>query len=189
MKKFKHIIILCFILTYSTINAQKKSEIKESNNAIVYIGALEKNPTVVQYFNNEKLIGYCERKQYLKFECKPGKQLFWGKFFSINEKSSRVTGFIELDVKPNEVYYIDTKSFTTDDKNLMGSFKKGRNNLVMQLSAINDESSLNQFKELVNRKKPTKISDRKLKKYNEEFYLEITSSLYEYYKKNNKICD
>lgn len=190
MKTLRNLLLIVCILTFNNSNAQKVIETNESsNNAIIYIGTLEKNPTVIQYFHNEDLIGYCERKQYIKYESKPGKQLVWGKIFSINDKSSRVTGFIELDVKPNKFYYIDTKIFTTDDRNIIGSFKKGRDNIVLELTELTNEDSINQFKELIERKKPIKISKRKLNKYNEEMYEKITSSLYEYYKNNNKICD
>ncbi len=159
-----------------------KHKNSNSGNAIIYIGSIEKNPTLIQYFHNEKLIGFTEKNDYFIYKCSPGKQLFWSKIFPISKNSPRVESFLELDIEANKTYYLDTKTYTVDGKNITKSFKKDRGNLIHKLILVNDNNSIGQFNSIIDKKKPEKFKPKKMKKYNEELYSEIATSLYEYNK-------
>jgi hypothetical protein len=197
MKKIRILtIILCTLLLHQSYAQRTKGwgliAVKDQgvdnnsipnntrNKVIVYISALEKNPTLIQYFHNEKLIGYTEKNQYLRYECEPGKQLFWSKIFPVSRNSPKVESFLELDLEANNEYYLDTRTYTDDGKNIIKSFKKDRGNLKHELVLLRDKSAINEFKELTSKKKPNTYKDKKLRKYNEQLYSQITTSLYEY---------
>ena len=68
--------------------------------SVVYIAELNALGGISNFyfFNNDKFIGSLIGRGYFRYECDPGKQLFWA--------SSENTNFLTADLLPNAIYVI-----------------------------------------------------------------------------------
>jgi hypothetical protein len=170
---------------YSSVTNLLQAQYSSSEKATVYICSLEKNNKIIQYFNNNNLIGYTMGKEYLMYECNPGMQLFWSKVVTLKKKSPKAESFLELNLEPGMVYYLNAVTYKTSGKKLKKSVKKNKGNLEHNLVLLEDRYLINQFTEKISKKKPNVYKDKKLKKWNEQLYSQITTSLYEYNQTNS----
>ncbi|MDX1315030.1 MAG: hypothetical protein R3356_05960, partial [Eudoraea sp.] len=97
MKSFLLGIFLIFPLTF--LYAQDNSE--SNDKATVYFTRASGLGALINftYFDGEKAIGKFNGPKYMKYECDPGKHLFWAR--------SENKSFVEAELQAGKVYLID----------------------------------------------------------------------------------
>lgn len=92
-------VLFAALLGVSTINGQGFQP-PAPGKAVVYIARTTSYAMAVsfEYFHNDKFIGVFKGKNYMRYECDPGKQLIW--------ISSENKEFIECDLKEGGSYVI-----------------------------------------------------------------------------------
>lgn len=95
---FKNIgfLLLMLILSTATLSSQGFQPPAEGK-AVVYFAPLKKAGGF-EFFHNDKYIGFVKGKNFLRYECDPGKQLFWA--------SSENKEFIDADLKAGGIYIV-----------------------------------------------------------------------------------
>ncbi|RZS93441.1 hypothetical protein [Aquimarina brevivitae] len=96
-------IVLLSILNISTIQAQEPTPPSE-NKAVVYFVRTSTGGALIgfKYFDDNSYIGKFKGRNYLRYECEPGKHTFWA--------TSENTDFIEADLKAGEIYFVEVKA-------------------------------------------------------------------------------
>jgi hypothetical protein len=118
------------------------------------------------YFDSTSLIGKCNGKNYIRYECEPGSHLFWAR--------SENKSFVEADIDPGKIYFLDAipklgfgKAKVTllpmepnsDDKKMQKIFKLLGKKDPVTFTAEELEKEL---------EKKDDVIDRGMKKYAEE---------------------
>ena len=103
------------------------------------------------YFDSLKVIGRFNGPKYIRYECSPGRHLFWAR--------SENRDFVEAELEAGKIYFLQASP-------QMGIIKAG-----VELSPIypNDESTMKKALKLLSRKEPETFTQEELD--NEEKYL------------------
>ena len=104
--------------------------------------------TSFEYFHEDKYIGVFKGRNYIRYECDPGKQLLW--------TSSENKEFITTDLKLGGTYIV-----VVDPKNGIFKYRVGLNPITVE-----DGEKLNLAIELINEKEPILTSEKKIKRLN-----------------------
>lgn len=136
----------------------------KEGNAVVYIArwAVGGYAAGFEYFHNDQFIGKFVGNGYLRFECKPGKHLFWA--------SSENKEFITTELQPNKTYIIRAKAAP-------GAFK-----MHASLKPITpaDTEDLSTITQMVRRKPASHMEEDKLRKRNAKLKKFIQKELNHY---------
>ena len=97
----KKTLSLLLILSHSVLlNSQNLDSIPEDKSIVYFVRA---KPLGIlynfTYFDGEKSIGRFNGLKYMKYECDPGKHLFWAR--------SENKSYVEADLKPGKTYIIE----------------------------------------------------------------------------------
>lgn len=146
--KFFLCVIVFILLGLTFVKAQGFQPPSEGKAAVYFVP--RKKAAVFEYFHNDKYIGVFGGKNYLRYECDPGKQLFWA--------SSENKEFVDADLKAGGIYIVMVE-------NDMGVWTAR-----VSLTPVTQKSDEDfaRIKGLVMKKAPTKISEEKLAEKNLE---------------------
>ena len=97
----KKTIFLFLILIQSAFLLAQDLETVNQDKATVYFTRANSMGALINftYFDGEQTIGRFKGPMYLKYECQPGKHLFWAR--------SENKSFVEADLKAGQIYIID----------------------------------------------------------------------------------
>ena len=96
--------ILVILLTIQSLFIySQKIDSSLSEKSIVYFTRANSTGALINftYFDDEKVIGRFNGPKYLKYECNPGKHLFWAR--------SENKSFVEATLLAGKTYIIDVK--------------------------------------------------------------------------------
>lgn len=146
--------ILCFFLIasvfeFSSLSAQGFKPPSEGK-AVVYFARVTGYGGAIsfEYFHQDKYIGVFKKKNYLRYECDPGEQLFWA--------SSENKEFITADLKEGGTYIVIVNI-------IMGAWKA---RVGLKPISVHDSEIFDRAKELINEKPPIITSESKIKAMN-----------------------
>lgn len=145
---FKNIAFLFLMLIVSTATLSSQGfQPPADGKAVIYFVPLKK-AAPFEYFHNDKYIGVFSGKNFLRYECEPGKQLLWA--------SSENKEFVDADLKAGGTYIILVE-------NDMGAFRAR-----VSLMPITTKSTkeFEKVKALVMKKKPVEMSQQKIDEMN-----------------------
>lgn len=110
MKKLFLILIPALLLS-STVSAQNIPAAPD-NKAVVYFARTSSMGFAINftYFDSTSVIGRTNGANYIRYECEPGKHLFWGR--------SENRDFVEADIEAGKIYFIEVVP-------LLGAIKAG----------------------------------------------------------------
>jgi len=150
MKIIIKVIFSVFILLGSTTISAQGFQPPADGKAVVYFvrttsvgGAIS-----FEHFHGDKYIGAFKGKNYMRYECNPGEQLFWA--------SSENKEFITADLVAGETYIVHVNI-------LMGGWKA---QVGLTPISINDTDSFEKTKKVILKKKPVVTSQSKIDEKN-----------------------
>ena len=136
----------------------------KKGNSVVYIArwAIGGYAAGFEYFHEDQFIGKFVGNGYLRFECKPGKHLFWA--------SSENKEFITTELEPNRTYIIRAMAAP-------GAWKM---HASLKPITRSDEEDFTIIKNMVNRKPASHLEESKLRKLNNQLKNFIQKELNHY---------
>ncbi|MCK9617795.1 MAG: hypothetical protein M0R21_08150 [Lentimicrobiaceae bacterium] len=138
-----------------------------NGKAVIYFVSLKKKSCTFDYFHQDKYIGFFGKNNYMRYECDPGKQLFWA--------SSETKDFVTADLKAGDTYIV-----TVDM--VIGFW---RNN--PKLTAISAKHELfAKAAALIKSKKPVVTPDAKIEARNQELKVEFIPNILSIYENDWK---
>ncbi len=151
MKTAFFLILSSFFFVYfSNLHAQGFTPPAEGKAVVYFVRVTNFGKAVsFQYFHNDKFIGQFKGKNYMRYECDPGEQLFW--------VSSEDKEFVTTELKAGDSYAIVINVE-------MGAWKArvGLN----PLDPSNEKELLDRVSELINKKAPIVTSQKDMDKIN-----------------------
>jgi len=95
------ISLLLILLPSLFLFSQSTTDSNPKGKSTVYFTRAKSSGFLINftYFDGEKSIGKFNGLKYMKYECDPGKHLFWAR--------SENKSFVEADLKPGGIYIID----------------------------------------------------------------------------------
>ena len=137
MKTLKILTVLSILtfLSVPTILAQG-FESPSEGNAVVYFVRINSIGSMIyfKYFDKDKFIGKFKGKNYMRYECSPGKHLFWA--------SSEKKDFITADLSEGGTYIVVVEA------------KMGAMSAAVKLYTSEDEKQLKKALAIINKKAP-----------------------------------
>ncbi len=112
-----------------------------------------------EYFHQDKYIGVFKGKNYMRYECEPGEQLFWA--------SSENKEFITADLKEGGTYIVIVNI-------IMGAWKA---RVGLSPLSVNDKDLFERAKKLINKKEPVITPVAKIEKMNKKLKKFISEKL------------
>lgn len=96
----KKILVLIFVLFQTSLFFAENNNLP-SEKATVYFARANGLGALINftYFDGDKAIGRFNGPKYMKYECEPGKHLFWAR--------SENKSFVEADLEAGKIYIID----------------------------------------------------------------------------------
>lgn len=168
MKKL--IILTSIILTgFLSISAQGFQPPAEGN-AVIYFARVSSygGGASFEYFHQDKYIGVFKGKNYMRYECEAGEQLFWS--------SSENKEFLSAELTAGETYIVIVDV-------VMGFWKAH-----VGFTPINDKhEQFSRAINLINSKAPIITSQAKIEKMNKKLDQFIDEELEHYYKESKNI--
>lgn len=148
MEKNQSLLLLLFVVfvTSSSSFAQGFTAPKE-NNAVIYFVRVTNwgKMSSFEFFHNQKFISVFKGKNYIRYECPAGKQLFWA--------SSEDKEFLNCDLEAGRTYMVLVNVE-------MGAWKA---RVGLEPLTLENED-FERVKELVQKKKPILTSESKIEK-------------------------
>lgn len=142
------LITLLFCLTVNFAKAQEKITLPSEGKAVIYFLRTTNLGAVMNFrlFDEEQIIAKFNGKNYLRYECNPGKNIFWVKAENID--------FVEADLDAGKVYFVETNA-------VMGAFSAG---VKFKLVDFSDEKQMKRINKLLNKMEPLTFTQEELKK-------------------------
>lgn len=160
--KTKLVYLLAIILLASTTPILAKGFLPPSEGkAVVYFARVTKwgGPVSFEYFHQDKYIGVFKKKNYMRYECEPGEQLFWA--------STENKEFITADLVAGKSYIVIVDV-------IMGAWKA---RVGLRPITTEDAEVFERAKELILKKEPIITSEDKIVKMNEKLKTFIAEKL------------
>jgi hypothetical protein len=163
--KIKILLFVIFSVTFAINPSYSQRFIASSpGKAVVYIVRFTDNglTTSVEYFHQDKYIGIFKGKNYMRYECNPGKNLFWA---SCENKE-----FITADLEESGTYILAVDVYT-------GAIK-----YRVKLIPITEKDTelFNQARKLINSRPPVVTPKDKIDLMNIQLADFITTRLEQY---------
>ena len=165
LKKILFLIILGAITTM--VNGQDETNADEK--ATVYFVRASSLGAVINFalFDGEQVIGRLNGMKYMRYECDPGKHLFWAR--------SENKSFVEAELEPGKTYLIDVIP-------QMGGIKAG----VALMPVDKSNYKLKRIQKLVSKKEPVSFDANELAKLQSKFTDVIERGMSRYEKRKAK---
>ena len=165
LKKILFLIILGAITTM--VNGQDETNADEK--ATVYFVRASSLGAVINFalFDGEQVIGRINGMKYMRYECDPGKHLFWAR--------SENKSFVEAELEPGKTYLIDVIP-------QMGGIKAG----VALMPVDKSNYKLKRIQKLVSKKEPVSFDANELAKLQSKFTDVIERGMSRYEKRKAK---
>ena len=165
LKKILFLIILGAITTM--VNGQDETNADEK--ATVYFVRASSLGAVINFalFDGEQVIGRINGMKYMRYECEPGKHLFWAR--------SENKSFVEAELEPGKTYLIDVIP-------QMGGIKAG----VALMPVDKSNYKLKRIQKLVSKKEPVSFDANELAKLQSQFTDVIERGMSRYEKRKAK---
>lgn len=146
MKKIKLLLLGLALFCINSVAFAEGFTPPSGSNAVVYFVRVSNygGMTSFEYFHNDKFIGIFKKKNYIRYECPEGENLFW--------VSSEDKEFLKCDLKAGETYMVLV--------NIEMGVWKARIGLE-PLTADNED--FDRAKQVVYDKKPIITSESKIK--------------------------
>jgi hypothetical protein len=134
------------------------------DKAVVYFARVSSMGFAVKftYFDSATVIGGFNGPKYLRYECAPGKHLFWAR--------SENRDFVEAEVEAGKIYFIEAAP-------QMGGIKAG---VSLQPLDSTDEKTLNKISKLIKKKDSESFTPEELEKETVNFKEVIERGLEKY---------
>ncbi len=164
MKTRLYLLLCLSLLTgFSTIFAQGFTPPSEGK-AVVYFTRVTMYGAGVsfEFFDNDQFIGIFKGKNYMRYECDPGEQLFWA--------SSENKEFITAEFEAGKTYIVMVNV-------IMGAWKA---HVGLSPVAENDSDDFKRAKELIQSKAPVVTPEKKINSTNEKLKDFIPERLEQY---------
>lgn len=153
-------VIISVLLGINLVNGQGFQAPAEGKAVIYFVQTL--NGIIVwEFFHQDRYIGEFKGKNYLRYECDPGLNLFW--------VSSENKEFITADLQEGGSYIVNVYP-------IPGYFKA---HVAVDIITVNDTKNFGPAKELINSEGPVTTPDSKIEEHNkklEEFIKERLDS-------------
>ena len=165
LQKILFLIILGAITTM--VNGQDETNADEK--ATVYFVRASSLGAVINFalFDGEQVIGRLNGMKYMRYECDPGKHLFWAR--------SENKSFVEAELEPGKTYLIDVIP-------QMGGIKAG----VALMPVDKSNYKLKRIQKLVSKKEPVSFDANELAKLQSKFTDVIERGMSRYEKRKAK---
>jgi len=144
----KNLLVLVLVVASLTSFAQRMIP-NGTGSATVYFVPNIKNSMRFVMFNNKNALGKTLSRQYLKYECSTGEQLFWVQVKTV--ANNKYAG-IKLNIEAGKSYYIKVNLGRSDGK-LINTTVKSAKALTMSLSYQENDLELQNY---VSIEKPAK---------------------------------
>ena len=157
-------MIAIFLLASSTAIFAKGFQPPSEGKTVVYFARVTKwgGPVGFDFFHQDKYIGTFKNKNYMRYECDPGKQLFWA--------SSENKEFITSDLVAGKSYIVIVNV-------IMGAWK-GR--VGLEPISVKDVEKFDRAKELIMERDPVVTSTEEINDTNKEMADFIKEKLDQY---------
>lgn len=144
MNKQLLLLISIFLIALSSI--AQTIEPAPSNKAVVYFTRTSSMGLAINfsYFDSTKLIGVFNGPKYIRYECEPGRHVFWAR--------SENKDFVEADLEAGKIYFIEAVP-------LMGAIKAG---VDLQPVYPDDAKMMKKILKLLSKKAPVSFSAEEL---------------------------
>ena len=162
--------IISISVCSNTINAQEKLAPPPEGKAVIYflrttnLGALMN----FRFFEKGNFIGKFNGKNYMRYECDPGKSVFWVKAENID--------FIETDLEAGKIYLVESNA-------VMGGFSAG---VKFRLVDYDDEKQMKRIHKLLEEKEALVFNEEELESDRQEMPRTIQSGMRTVQKKRTK---
>ena len=165
LQKILFLIILGAITTM--VNGQDETNADEK--ATVYFVRASSLGAVINFalFDGEQVIGRINGMKYMRYDCDPGKHLFWAR--------SENKSFVEAELEPGKTYLIDVIP-------QMGGIKAG----VALMPVDKSNYKLKRIQKLVSKKEPVSFDANELAKLQSKFTDVIERGMSRYEKRKAK---
>ncbi len=164
MKRIRLFLIFALLIFMAPSIFAQGFQPPASGKAVVYFVRITKYGSGVsfEYFHNDKYIGAFKGRNYMRYECDPGEQLFWA--------SSENREFLTADLQEGKTYLVLV--------DVILGFWKGH----VGLSPIdmNDQNRFEAAKELIMSNPPVEITQKDLDKRNKKLEKFIKKELEHY---------
>lgn len=130
MKKQLILLVLSLFFSVQYLTAQEAITPPSEGKAVIYFVRTSHVGAIInfKYYDGSKYLGKFSGRNYIRYECEPGKHTFWA--------SSENLDFIEADVKAGSIYFIEAKARMGMIKASVKLFPVDRNS-EKQLKKIN----------------------------------------------------
>ncbi|MBV6645325.1 MAG: hypothetical protein KI790_07735 [Cyclobacteriaceae bacterium] len=146
----KNVILAAFTFVAINQTIAQGFELPTEDKAVVYITRVTSLGAAIsfKYFHNKNYIGKFNSGKYIRYECEPGKHLFWAR--------SENRDFITAEFEAGKIYIIDAQA-------RMGGMKA-----QVRLIPVDgkDAKLLAKVEKLVNKKPPKQHSPHEIKEMN-----------------------
>ncbi len=149
MKTLKKITCFFLFLTFfvTTLSfAQDKITAPTKGKAVIYLLRTKSLGSLMnfRFFKNNHYLGKFNGKNYLRYECEPGKNIFWVKAENID--------FIKTNLAANRIYLVEVNA-------IMGAFSAG---VKFRIVDYNDEKQMKRIHKLLASKDPKVFTQEQL---------------------------
>ena len=171
--KAKCIIVLLTLMVVSKCMYSQGFQPPAPGKSVVYfVRTAGYWKMTLYFFNQNQFIGDFKHKDYIRYECQPGKQLFWAK--------SENAEFLEADLKEGGTYIIHV--------DIIFGTGFAKSNVGFTPINFNEKERFNPCKEQILSKSPVKQTEAYIEKMNQKMKKTITKNLdlYEKEWKNTK---
>jgi len=157
------ILILAFITGFSSLIAQGFEPPAEGKAVVYFVRvSIYGKPMKFEFFHQNRYFAELKGKQYLRYECDPGEQLFWA--------STENKEFMTAELAANETYIVIVDVIT-------GFFKP---HVGLSPITAEDTERFDRAKELVNKKEPEAFNEADIEKKNKKMEKFIAKELAHY---------
>lgn len=168
MKK-KYLLIISFVfITLSVVGQNLKSA--PEDKAVVYFVRTSSLGFAINfsYFDSTKLIGVFSGPKYIRYECEPGRHLFWAR--------SENRDFVEAEVEAGKIYFIEA------------IVKMGGIKAAVELRPVdpNDKKRMDKIFKLLNKKPSVSFTENQLKSETERLQDAIDRGMKKYIEEKSK---
>lgn len=159
-----------FVLSFNLGNSQGEITPPSEGKAVIYfmrtsgLGALMN----IRYFDNNQYIGKFGGVNYYRYECEPGKRIFWFKAENID--------FVEADLEEGKIYMVETNA-------VMGGFSAG---VKAKLVDFSDEKQMKAINKLLEKKESKSFTEEELLEGQENNAIAIQRGMVKINKKRSK---
>ena len=159
----KQLAVLALVLITSSLVAQDM-EPAPTDKAVIYFTRTSSLGFAINfsYFDSTTVIGVFNGPKYIRYECEPGKHLFWAR--------SENRDFVEAEVEAGKIYFIEALV-------KMGAVKAG-----VELEPVDpsDTKKMEKILKLMGKKESESFTAEELQKETERLGDAITSGLQKY---------